>query len=69
MQKKAFVAATTSDLSGHRAYVIDKLRKSGIHVDPMEEWSAGGSLSPSDFCRQQVSGCDLLVLLVAWKRG
>ena len=37
---KAFVSSTFEDLKEHRAYVIKALRDAGIHVDPMENWTA-----------------------------
>ena len=33
---RAFVSSTYRDLKDHRAYVIDRLRRGGIIVDPME---------------------------------
>ena len=40
---KAFVSSTYEDLKDHRRHVIAELRSGGIHVDPMEEWTAGSS--------------------------
>ena len=37
---KTFVSSTYEDLKDHRAHVIKALRKSGIFVDPMEDWTA-----------------------------
>lgn len=65
---KVFVSSTSDDLLEHREFVIDQLRKSGYGVDAMEDWTAGAE-NPRDFCFKLVRGCDLLVLLVAWRRG
>ena len=65
---RAFVSSTYIDLSGHRSRVIDALRKSGIHVDPMEDWTADDR-EPKQFSRQRVAGCRLCILLVAFRRG
>jgi len=65
---RAFVSSTYVDLREHRAYVIDQLRKSGLAVDPMEDWTADSD-EPQAFSQQRVEGCDLCVLLVAFRRG
>lgn len=64
----AFVSSTYEDLAEHRQHVIDKLRSSGIHVDPMEDWTAASS-APTALSKQRVVDCDLCVLLVARRRG
>ena len=46
MDYKAFVSSTFLDLKLHRARAINALRRSGIFVDPMEEWTAD-DISPS----------------------
>jgi internalin A len=68
MPHKAFVSSTFQDLVRHRKHVIDALRKAGFIVDPMEEWSAWAD-EPKQFSRQRVDGCDLCILLVAFRRG
>ena len=65
---KAFVSSTYLDLKEHRGRVIDALRKSGIHVDPMEDWTADDR-EPKQFSQQRVDGCRLCILLVAFRRG
>lgn len=65
---KAFVASTYEDLKGHRAHVISALRKGGFYVDPMEDWTAATG-EPKIFSQDRINGCDLCVLLVAWRRG
>ena len=65
---KAFVSSTYLDLKDHRARVIRVLRRSGIYVDPMEDWTADSD-EPKTFSQQRVEGCDLCVLLVAFRRG
>lgn len=65
---RAFVSSTYIDLKGHRGRVINALRKSGIHVDPMEDWTADDR-EPKQFSRQRVAGCRLCILLVAFRRG
>jgi internalin A len=68
MAHKAFVSSTFKDLKAHRAAVIEALRKSGVHVDPMEEWSSDAD-EPATFSQLRMAGCDLCVLLVARRRG
>jgi hypothetical protein len=65
---RAFVSSTFVDLQKHRAAVIEQLRKAGIFVDPMEDWTADGD-EPKEFSTARVEGCDLCVLLVAFRRG
>jgi hypothetical protein len=67
-QYKAFVSSTYTDLKDHRAHVIRTLRASGIHVDPMEDWTADGD-EPKVFSKERVTGCDVCILLVAFRRG
>jgi tetratricopeptide (TPR) repeat protein len=65
---KAFISSTLEDLKEHRAHVITSLRRTGIVVDPMEDWTATAS-EPKLFCSDRLTGCDLCVLLVARRRG
>lgn len=65
---KAFVSSTYIDLKEHRAHVIRALRKAGILVDPMEDWTAD-SHAPKRFSQDRVQGCHFCVLLVAFRRG
>jgi len=68
MPYRAFVASTFEDLKDHRAHVIAALRKAGVTVDPMEDWTAATD-EPRRFCPERVKGCHLCVLLVAFRRG
>src|SRR5215831_358125 len=68
MDHKAFVSSTFEDLKDHRNWVIAALRKAGIFVDPMEEWTAASD-APRHLSQQRIAGCDLCVLLVAFRRG
>lgn len=68
MAHKAFVSSTFEDLKSHRTEVIATLRKAGIHVDPMEEWTASND-EPRVFSQERMKDCDLCVLLVARRRG
>jgi internalin A len=68
MSYKAFVSPTFVDLKDHRARVIVALRKAGIHVDPMEEWSAGRD-EPKRLSVERMRDCDLCILLVGARRG
>lgn len=65
---KAFVSSTFEDLKDHRAYVIRQLRRAGFFVDPMEDWTADSD-EPKNFSQDRLSGCDLCVVLVAFRRG
>lgn len=67
-QFRAFVSSTFEDLRQHREFVIASLRRSGLVVDPMEEWTAESD-EPKRFVEARVVGCDLCVLLVARRRG
>jgi hypothetical protein len=68
MAHKAFISSTYEDLRSHRAHVIEILRKSGFQVDPMEDWGAASD-EPKAFSQARVNGCDLCILLVAFRRG
>ena len=65
---KAFVSSTYLDLKDHRARVIGALRGMGMFVDPMEDWKADSD-EPKKFSQERMEGCDLCVLLVAFRRG
>ena len=68
MNYKAFVSSTFKDLEHHRAHVIDALRKGGIFVDPMEEWTADSD-EPKQLSVDRMRDCDLCILLVGARRG
>ena len=65
---KVFLASTYDDLKHHRARVIGRLRDLGLGIDPMENWGADPR-EPKEFSKDRVLDCDLLVLLVAFRRG
>jgi hypothetical protein len=65
---KAFVSSTYEDLKDHRSHVIDALRRAGVFVDPMENWTAESD-EPKKFSQQRLAGCHFCVLLVAFRRG
>ena len=68
MPCRAFVSSTFADLKDHRAHVIGSLRRAGFAVDPMEDWTADSD-EPKKFSQDRLDGCDLCVLLVAFRRG
>ena len=68
MAHKAFVSSTFVDLKDHRSHVITALRKAGVSVDPMEDWTAATE-EPKQFSQDRIEGCDLCVLLVGFRRG
>lgn len=68
MPYRAFVSSTFVDLKDHRAHVIGSLRRAGFAVDPMEDWTADSD-EPKNFSQDRLNGCDLCVLLVAFRRG
>jgi len=68
MPYRAFVSSTFVDLKDHRAHVINSLRRAGFAVDPMEDWTADSN-EPKNFSQDRLNGCDLCVLLVAFRRG
>jgi HEAT repeat protein len=65
---KAFVSSTFVDLKGHRAHVINSLRRAGFFVDPMEDWSADSD-EPKVFSTDRIRDCQVCVLLVGFRRG
>ncbi|MBS0152093.1 MAG: SUMF1/EgtB/PvdO family nonheme iron enzyme [Nitrospira sp.] len=65
---QAFVSSTFIDLKDHRAHVINSLRNAGLSVDPMENWTADSD-EPKQFSQDRLNGCDLCVVLVAFRRG
>jgi hypothetical protein len=65
---RAFVSSTYRDLKDHRAYVIDRLDRSGIFVDPMEKWTAASD-EPKLLSQERVRDCQLCILLVGFRRG
>lgn len=67
-QLRTFVSSTYEDLKGHRAHVINALRRSGVFVDPMENWTAESD-EPKKFSQDRLTGCHFCVLLVAFRRG
>ena len=68
MTLKAFVSSTFTDLQAHRRHVIDTLRGGRLHVDPMEDWTATSS-EPKEFSQERMKGCDVCLLLVAFRKG
>lgn len=65
---RAFVSSTYRDLKDHRGYVIDRLARGGIYVDPMEKWSAASD-EPKVLSQERVRDCQLCILLVGFRRG
>jgi hypothetical protein len=65
---KVFLSSTYIDLKDHRAHVIEAVRKAGFSVNPMEDWAADPD-EPKSFSRDRMLGCDLCILLVAFRRG
>ena len=65
---RAFVSSTYRDLKDHRAYVIDRLARGGIFVDPMEKWTAASD-EPKGLSQERVRDCQLCILLVGFRRG
>ena len=68
MPHKVFVSSTRLDLESHRTSVIKAIRDAGLAVDPMEDWTAATD-EPKDISQDRLTGCDLCVLLVAFRRG
>jgi Novel STAND NTPase 1/Domain of unknown function (DUF4062) len=68
MPYRAFVSSTFVDLKDHRAHVISSLRRAGFAVDPMEDWTADSD-EPKKFSQDRLNGCNLCILLVAFRRG
>jgi len=68
MAYRAFVSSTFEDLKDHRAHVIRQLRRAEFIVHPMEDWVANSD-EPKQFSQERLQGCDVCVLLVAFRRG
>jgi hypothetical protein len=68
MAIRAFVSSTYRDLKEHRAYVIERLLRSGIAVDPMEQWTAASD-EPKELSQDRIRDCDVCILLVGFRRG
>src|SRR5215510_6735306 len=68
MHYRDFVSSTFVDLKDHRAHVISSLHRAGFAVDPMEDWTADSD-EPKKFSQDRLNGCDLCILLVAFRRG
>ena len=68
MPYRAFVSSTFDDLKDHRAHVIRQLRRAEFTVHPMEDWAANSD-EPKLFSQERLNGCDVCVLLVAFRRG
>lgn len=68
MTIRAFISSTYRDLREHRAYVIERLTRGGVFVDPMERWTAAAD-EPKELSQERVRDCDLCVLLVGFRRG
>jgi hypothetical protein len=68
MAYKVFVSSTFEDLKEHRKQVIASLRRAGIFVDPMEDWTATAD-EPKKFSQDRIKDCDLCILLVGLRRG
>jgi hypothetical protein len=65
---KAFISSTYEDLLGHRAEAIRALQSAGFLVDQMENWQADRD-APARFSPARLDGCNLCLLLVAFRRG
>ena len=68
MSYRAFVSSTYEDLKEHRKQAITALRKAGVDVAAMEDWTAASD-EPKNFCLERLENCDLCVLLVGFRRG
>src|SRR5262245_42045857 len=68
MPHKAFVSSTYLDLKAHRKYGVDALHNARFSVDPMEAWTATNE-EPRELSQDRLDGCDLCILLVAFRRG
>ena len=68
MSYKAFVSSTFVDLKEHRTRVIEALRNAGLHVDPMEVWTAGND-EPKYLSVDRMGDCDLCKAVPAHKRN
>ncbi|MEL7082925.1 MAG: NB-ARC domain-containing protein [Cyanobacteria bacterium J06597_1] len=68
MPYRAFLSSTYEDLKEHRKYVIAELRKAGVDVVAMEDWTAAPE-EPKALSVERLVGCDLCVLLVGFRRG
>lgn len=66
---RVFVSSTHDDLRGYRAAARDAALRSGFMPIMSEHWSAAGDRPPLKRCLEEVSRCDLLIVIVAHRYG
>jgi hypothetical protein len=68
MMLRVFVSSTSTDLQQHRKAVGDAILEQRWHPVMMEHF--GTSTAPTlDECLREVRSCDLLLLIMAFRRG
>ncbi len=65
---KVFVSSTSEDLKEYRRMALSVIRKMGWNADMMEDWGAM-AMQTIQACYEKLKGCDLMVLIVAHRRG
>jgi hypothetical protein len=65
---RVFVSSTHDDLKRHRQVIRDAILKVGWHPDMMEDFGSGTGFTVEE-CLKKVRDADLVILLVAFKRG
>ncbi len=65
---KVFVSSTSEDLKEYRRMALSVIRKMGWNADMMEDWGAM-PMQTIQACYEKLKDCDLMVLIVAHRRG
>ena len=65
---KVFVSSTSEDLKDYRGVARSVINKMGWQADMMEDWGAM-STPTVQACYEKLKDCDLVVIIVAHKRG
>jgi len=68
VRHRVFLSSTYDDLKDHREDVIRAVRSAGFDCEAMEDWTADPR-APKDFSQKRILDCDVVVLLVARRRG
>ncbi len=66
---RIFLSSTSRDLEPYRAAAREVILDLGWHPVMMEHFGADGELGVVDACAARVAGADVVLAILAWKRG
>ena len=69
---RVFLSSTSEDLEPFRRAAAEEIRRKrpfDCILEQMEDWGPQGKQGIRAFCEENVALCDLVVALVAWRRG